>query len=831
MAGTIQQSYERAQLIGAQLSELADAGLSDELTALLKEYRTACESVLLGDFEYASTVNLDQQLWDAHLKVNNTYRKALRNLKRNSRDHVVELRKVQRSYLSFIKASQRFYRQHIVHLDAQVDGLDELRKIARKLVLEQQPTEHATSTIPSKPLPRELYKKVLLSCHQALIQLGDLSRYRETELAERNRNWGPAVGYYGLAVEVYPDSGQPHNQLAVIAREDGDHFRSTYHLYRSLACMQPHPLARRNLAIEFKKVVTAWDKGELIKNQTSPDGNGAGRALIAWFIRLHSKCFKGEEFPEHHALETEVLSQMAIELKERSLDSTLRKMILINLAAEYVASKQNSATPAEEIQRARAHQYYTQLNTKTFSKLLYILQSELEGLSEREDVTQNGDSTPQLSDKITAVTRRVLPGLRLYSIWFSKSWNRLSDNCSESTELWKAYAAALSAVASNFPVDQLPNGADDFYMLEEDTETIGCQPLVSQQTMRYWYDNNALKKRYTDLERNHPNVEMLMRVRDFLIGGLELTQLPDAPLDLDAPWFVYRESAPPSDKADVPLVSHTGPAKPSDLPLLSPAPTQLPGPQQQMSYNVVAPSDTASTGIAARDNDIRQMVDDLVGADDSLETLLEDDGNNPPTPPEQTFEDTVVTTNGHGDHVYSIADLVNTVKNYKKPLGSPAAATSSHAAPMERVASSSSTRQAANLPPLPGSSIWSSDFAMYANQYNGSQARLSPLGGGFRNGGSGGHSRGESVNSVRSGEWAYSSLSPSHPPQHNGIGNGAAWGNSAAPHAPGYGAPSRYVPAHPQNVGMVSPLLFGPSAWDSAPNSSYYRTPPNGQGG
>jgi hypothetical protein len=185
-----------------------------------------------------------------------------------------------------------------------------------------------------------LNKQVLLSCHQTLIQLGDLSRYRETELVEKDRNWGPAKGYYDLAAEIYPVSGQSHNQLAVIAREDGDHFRSTYHLYRSLASKQPHPLAKQNLELEFKKILSAWSKGELINNHKSLDGNGAGRALVAWFMILHSKCYKGQEFAQHDELENEVLSQLAVELKERSLDSTLLKTVLINLAAEYFSTIQ-----------------------------------------------------------------------------------------------------------------------------------------------------------------------------------------------------------------------------------------------------------------------------------------------------------------------------------------------------------------------------------------------------------------------------------------------------------------------------------------------------------
>lgn len=284
---------------------------------------------------------------------------------KRSTDHVVEMRKFHKNYLHFIKASQRFYRQHILNLDAQFDGIPELRSIAQKWKDDCRPAPSAVDAAAhfapaSKPAPRpripaSLNAHVLHSCHQTLIQLGDLSRYRETELVDKDkeRNWGPAKGYYGLAAEIYPDSGHAHNQLAVISREDGDHFRSVYHLYRSLASKLPYPQAKANLETEFRRIIAAWDKGQLINTHKPANGNTAGRALVAWFVRLHSKIYKGEEFAAHDELEGEVLSHLAIELKERPLDSILSKIILVNLAAEYFATVQMQCTSPHCLLRPR----------------------------------------------------------------------------------------------------------------------------------------------------------------------------------------------------------------------------------------------------------------------------------------------------------------------------------------------------------------------------------------------------------------------------------------------------------------------------------------------
>lgn len=167
--------------------------------------------------------------------------------------------------------------------------------------------------------------------------MGDLSRYRETELATKEHNWGPAIGYYDLAAAIYPTSGASHHQLAIIAGVDANHLRATYHLYRALAVQEPLETAKGNLELEFKKIHTAWDKGALIVN--TPHRDGPGKALVGWFIRLHARCYNGVDFTEHEELESEVLSQLAIDLKERSLEGTLNKFILINIAAEYFAGE------------------------------------------------------------------------------------------------------------------------------------------------------------------------------------------------------------------------------------------------------------------------------------------------------------------------------------------------------------------------------------------------------------------------------------------------------------------------------------------------------------
>jgi hypothetical protein len=174
--------------------------------------------------------------------------------------------------------------------------------------------------------------------------LGDLSRYRETELQLKERNWGPAKGYYDLATAVDPASGASYNQLAVIARSDGDHLRAVYYLYRALAVENPQPLARDNLEKEFKKILNRDMENTLIPIQ---DAGRPGSGLQAWFVAFHANCAKGIDSKRRREQEREFLSQLAVDLKERLLDSTLSKFVLINIAAEHLARQRNEGRPGK----------------------------------------------------------------------------------------------------------------------------------------------------------------------------------------------------------------------------------------------------------------------------------------------------------------------------------------------------------------------------------------------------------------------------------------------------------------------------------------------------
>ncbi|XP_042475882.1 protein SMG7-like [Macadamia integrifolia] len=98
-------------------------------------------------------------------------------------------------------------------------------------------------------------KKGLLSCHRCLIYLGDLARYKGLygEGDSKTRDYTAASSYYMQAASLWPSSGNPHHQLAILASYAGDDLLAIYRYFRSLAVDSPFTTARDNLIIAFEK--------------------------------------------------------------------------------------------------------------------------------------------------------------------------------------------------------------------------------------------------------------------------------------------------------------------------------------------------------------------------------------------------------------------------------------------------------------------------------------------------------------------------------------------------------------------------------------------------
>lgn len=167
--------------------------------------------------------------------------------------------------------------------------------------------------------------------------------------------------------------------------------------------------------------------------------------------------------------------------------------------------------------------------------LLQTLQPEFEGLAGAETEDENEDQVSSIGlHQISAVARRVLPGLRHYSSWLTTNAAILINQQTRDTplsvqikELWKIYASTLTLLASTFPVSALPTIE---YLLDEDEDTLGFKPFENEMAQgRYCQSGSAMIKpkwHVKGVERQHPNLEMCGRIRDFLAEGLALAINP-----------------------------------------------------------------------------------------------------------------------------------------------------------------------------------------------------------------------------------------------------------------------------------------------------------------
>ena len=478
------------------------------------------------DLQTATSKDVETRLWAAHGRVNSKFRSYLANLREKAaKKKAVERRKAEGLYTSFLKSSIAFYRGFIQRLAANFKDVPEIFKIARDFGLKP------LSADPPLQLVLEQKQSLLRSCHATLIHLGDLSRYRETEVPKNpsKRNWGPAIGYYDLAGHLIPEDGQAFNQRAVISLANNDHLRAVYHLYRALAVNQSPELARINLDTEFRKIRRrhAQEEPLLPVDTTSVDPE-----LETAFLTFHARCYLGNEFRDHETQQVKVVRDFAQALKDKPYDSTAKKMCLINIAAsDYAKNRLLEAMQngLEGTQRfSDAYEKLQDLNILTFMMLLQLLAKELspivaEGVGEMDQAS--------CIARISPTCRRILPHLRVYSSWFCTNAGVLLGNQDirhrSLPELWAGYALTLTLLVAAFPLHDLPNAP---YLLDEDQDIAAFTAFSEKAKERRLLDAAGnLKPSLSEAETagiKRPEMEMLMRVKDLVKDGVLLCRHP-----------------------------------------------------------------------------------------------------------------------------------------------------------------------------------------------------------------------------------------------------------------------------------------------------------------
>ncbi|XP_057843224.2 nonsense-mediated mRNA decay factor SMG7 isoform X2 [Cryptomeria japonica] len=220
------------------------------------QMRENYEAIILEDHDFAEAKEIEHALWHLHYKRIEEFRARMRsavvaaggnNTTQGGRSVArrEQVNKIRSVFKSFLSEATGFYHELNLKIKAKygfpVDPFS------------QQREDYLGSTN-DKTKSADL-RKAQVSCHRCLIYLGDLARYKELhgEGDPSGRDFKVAESYYIQAASLWPASGNPHHQLAILATYMGNELVAVYRYFRSLAVEAPFSTARDNLILIFEK--------------------------------------------------------------------------------------------------------------------------------------------------------------------------------------------------------------------------------------------------------------------------------------------------------------------------------------------------------------------------------------------------------------------------------------------------------------------------------------------------------------------------------------------------------------------------------------------------
>ncbi|XP_024988182.1 protein SMG7L isoform X2 [Cynara cardunculus var. scolymus] len=184
-----------------------------EVKDLYRKVRSGYEKIILNDYQAVDLQEVEYSLWKLHYKHIDEYRKKIKKVSTSAES--TNLNSQVEGFKLFLSEVAEFYK-------------DLIAKFRRTCGLSEE---------------MFLFKK----------SGGDLSRYMELCRKPDVQKWAVAATYYLEATTVWPQSGNPQNQLALLATYIGDDFLALYHCIRSLAVKEPFPDALDNIMLLFEK--------------------------------------------------------------------------------------------------------------------------------------------------------------------------------------------------------------------------------------------------------------------------------------------------------------------------------------------------------------------------------------------------------------------------------------------------------------------------------------------------------------------------------------------------------------------------------------------------
>lgn len=250
----VQRLYKKAIELENKRRKSAQARIPSDPSAW-QQIRENYEAIILEDHAFSEQHNIEYALWQLHYKrieefrthysaaLSSTGSTATQSAKGPARPEQVT--KIRMQFKTFLSEATGFYHDLILKIRAKYG-----------LPLGYFSEDSETQIVMDKDGKKSTeVKKGLVSCHRCLIYLGDLARYKGLygEGDSKTREYAAASSYYLQAASLWPSSGNPHHQLAILASYSGDELVAVYRYFRSLAVESPFSTARDNLIVAFEK--------------------------------------------------------------------------------------------------------------------------------------------------------------------------------------------------------------------------------------------------------------------------------------------------------------------------------------------------------------------------------------------------------------------------------------------------------------------------------------------------------------------------------------------------------------------------------------------------
>ncbi|KAE8037256.1 hypothetical protein FH972_009857 [Carpinus fangiana] len=489
-----------------------------------QQMRENYEAIILEDHAFTEQHNIEYALWQLHYKrieeLRAHFSAALTSAGSNTSQGVKgptrpdRVTKIRLQFKTFLSEATGFYHDLILKIRAKY-GLPLGGYFS-------EDTENQIVTEKDGKKSAEM-KKGLISCHRCLIYLGDLARYKGLygEGDSKRREFAAASSYYLEAASLWPSSGNPHHQLAILASYSGDELVAVYRYFRSLAVNSPFPTARDNLIVAFEKNRQSYSqlpedvKASVVKEspvRLTGKGRGKGDAKFA----SKDTNTEGSQVKERASNLPETYKSFCIRFVRLNgiLFTRTRLISILIFTIHNVKRETEGQTYSEIVQRAVLLQ---NAFTAVFELMGHILE---------RCVQLHYPSSSYL-----------LPGILVFVEWLAccpdVAAGSEADEKQESvrSKFWNNCISFLNKLLSNEPMS-IDDGEDETFFsntryeegetenrlaLWEDFELRGFLPLLPAQTI-------------LDFSRKHSfggegNKEKLARVKRILAAGKALANM------------------------------------------------------------------------------------------------------------------------------------------------------------------------------------------------------------------------------------------------------------------------------------------------------------------